>query len=162
MVDRSISELREFLTCRKPVPWLRRLRQRCRRQHMMVLPDMERPVLGREGWQTTWGWQRLRGKPQPDAIRTVAAVMWVSPYLGAPLSRVFPDCARQLQGWRRVPRGKSQAPVPYVVAAGAAKLMAEHDLVEAFMVLLMFEGYLVVFPNVARLPLWLDTCRPHS
>ena len=86
---------------------------------LVTLPDWNGPF-----WETRMadyvGLAALRGKPQPDAIRTVAAVMWVSPNLGAPLSRVFPECARQLQGWRRVPRGKSQAPVPYVVAAGAA------------------------------------------
>ena len=53
-------------------------------------------------------WAALRGKPLPDAIRTLAAVVWVSPYLGAPLSRVFPDSARQLQGWRRI-RGGSRS-----------------------------------------------------
>ena len=92
---------------------------------LATVPDWDFPLCDKEQADFV-EWALLCGKFQTNAITTMAAVTWVSPHLGAPLSRVFPQFARQLQVWRRLQRGKSRASVPCVVAA-AAKLVSEHD-----------------------------------
>ena len=55
-------------------------------------------------------------------------------------------------------RSRPRGPVPYVGAAGATKLMSEHDLVKALMVPLMFERCLR--PSVARAVVVKSLARP--